>query len=70
MTLLTLTAKEILFTFYYYCTDLCINLANIFHISYYEINYIIFCILHPIIMISVPIFYIIKKRKLHRLKQN
>ncbi|OOG77642.1 hypothetical protein [Algoriphagus sp. A40] len=39
---------ELTYWLYNYCTDFVINLANIFKLSYYEINYILFVILYPL----------------------
>ena len=54
---------------YAYCTDFTINLANIFNLSYYEINFILFCILYPLLIIGLPILYIIQKYRLKKLKE-
>lgn len=52
-----------------YCTDFIINLANIFHLSYYEINFIIFCLLYPISIIGSMGIYFFQKMRLKRIKE-
>lgn len=52
-----------------YCTDFIINLANIFNLSYYEINFIIFCVLYPVFIIGSIGIYIFQKMRLKRLKE-
>jgi hypothetical protein len=52
---------------YIYCTDFVLNLANILSLSYYEVNFIIFCVLYPLALILSFIIYValvvrIKKR--------
>ena len=55
---------------YAYCTDFVINLANIFNLSYYEINAIIFCIIWPlftVFLILLNIYNLISLKKIiHR----
>lgn len=55
---------------YAYCTDFIINLSNIFGLSYYEINFIIFILLYPILLLAAPTIYLIQKRKLNVLKKS
>jgi fucose permease len=52
---------------YAYCTDFIINLANILHLSYYEVNFILFCVIYPILIIGLPIFYLVQKIRLRRI---
>ena len=52
-----------------YCTDFIINLSNIFNLSYYEINFIMFCVLYPVLIIGSIGIYIFQKMKLKRLKE-
>ncbi len=54
---------------YAYCTDFIINLANIFHLSYYEINFIIFGVLYPVLIMASMGSYFIQKLRLKRLKK-
>ncbi|PIE85950.1 MAG: hypothetical protein CSA05_03005 [Bacteroidia bacterium] len=51
---------------YAYCTDFIINLANIFGLSYYEINFIVFCVLYPILLIASVGFYFTQKIRIRR----
>lgn len=53
---------------YVYCTDLVINLANIFNLSYYEINAIVFCVVYPVLLIGLILIYLIQKRRLTKAK--
>lgn len=49
---------------YAYCTDFVINLANLFNLSYYEINAWIFCIIWPlvtVVLLVIRTFQILKK---------
>lgn len=55
---------------YTYCTDLVINLANIFGLSYYEINAFLFCFLYPVLILLLVIVYFIQKRRLKKINQN
>ena len=43
---------------YAYCTDYVINLANIFNLSYYEINAILFCFLYPLLLVGLTVIQI------------
>ena len=55
---------------YVYCTDFIINLANIFNLSYYEINAIIFCFLYPFLLVGLIAIYLFLKRRLNNLMRN
>ena len=52
---------------YVYCTDFIINLANIFNLSYYEINAIIFCFLYPLLLVGLIVIYLFQKRRLNKI---
>jgi hypothetical protein len=54
---------------YFYCTDFIINLANITGLSYYEVNFIIFIIIYPLLLIIVPVWYLYQKSRLLNLKK-
>ena len=43
---------------YIYCTDFIINLANLLNLSYYEVNFIIFCVLYPLALINSFLIYV------------
>lgn len=58
---------ELSMSLYAYCTDFIINLANILDVSYYEINFFVFCLLYPILLIGSFILYVIQKRRLKTL---
>ena len=53
---------------YAYCTDFIINLANITGLSYYEVNFIIFIIIYPLLLIITPTLYVIQKLRLRTIK--
>lgn len=52
---------------YVYCTDFIINLANLFGLSYYEVNAVIFCFLYPVILTVLLIIYVKKRIELRKL---
>lgn len=60
---------EIVNFVYIYCTDFIINLANIFNLSYYEINFIFFCVCYPILIVGSIGFYFLQKIRLRKIKQ-
>lgn len=53
---------------YVYCTDFIINLANLFNLSYYEINALFFCLIYPLTSIGLLLTYWIQKRRLRQLR--
>ncbi len=53
---------------YAYCTDFVINLANLLGLSYYEVNFVFFVILYPLIFIVSLAIFIIQKNRLSKLK--
>jgi hypothetical protein len=58
----------IFFKFLYaYCTDFIINLANISGLSYYEVNFLIFIIIYPLLLLVTPTIYVIQKLRLKKL---
>jgi hypothetical protein len=61
--------NQVIYFIYNYCTDFVINLANITHLSYYEINFILFCILYPLLAIGLSLLLIIQKIKIGRLQK-
>lgn len=62
--------KEIVTFIYNYCTDFIINVANLTHLSYYECNFILFCVLFPFLTITLSCYLIYLKIKLKYLKLN
>ncbi len=54
--------KKTVITIYAYCTDFVINLANILNLSYYEVNFILFCILFPAAFLTALFYYLKFKR--------
>ena len=53
---------------YVYCTDFTINLANLTNTSYYEVNFLFFCVLYPLLLIGLPTVALVFKIRLTRLK--
>jgi len=53
---------------YAYCTDFIINLANITGLSYYEVNFAIFIMIYPILLLVTPMMYIFQKIRLYNIK--
>jgi len=53
---------------YTYCTDFIINLANITGLSYYEVNFMIFIIIFPLLLIISATLFIIQKKRIKSLK--
>jgi hypothetical protein len=58
---------EFAYWVYNYCTDFVINLANIFNLSYYEINFILFIILYPLLVSGAIFLFFIQKWRLKKL---
>lgn len=52
---------------YAYCTDFIINIANITGLSYYEVNFVIFIIIYPLLLLMSPTIYVIQKLRLKKL---
>jgi hypothetical protein len=53
---------------YAYCTDFIINLANITGLSYYEVNFVIFIIIYPLLLIITSTIYVIQRLRLRSIK--
>jgi hypothetical protein len=58
--------KNLINLIYVYCTDFIISIANITGLSYYEINFLLFCLVYPVILVSSALFYMINKIKCKR----
>lgn len=54
---------------YAYCTDFIINLSNITGLSYYEVNFVIFIIIYPLLLFVSPVVYIYQKSRLRNIKK-
>ena len=54
---------------YVYCTDFVINLANIFGLSYYEINFTVFCVLYPLLLVGSFTLYVIQRFRLRMVRR-
>lgn len=53
---------------YGYCVDFIINLANLTNSSYYEVNFVIFIIIYPLISVLFLFIYSYLRFKLWKLK--
>jgi hypothetical protein len=60
---------ELVNLLYVYCTDFIISLANLLHLSYYEVNTFFFCILYPLGLVLLLVVFFWQKRRLRRLKK-
>ena len=56
---------EIIQMIYNYCTDFIINLANLTHSSYYEINFLLFAMAYPFLLSASLLIFIIQKLRIH-----
>jgi len=56
--------QEFIQYLYVYCTDFVINLANLLNLSYYEVNFITFCLLYPFFGAGLVLFYLNQRRRL------
>lgn len=55
---------------YVYCTDFVINLGNLFNLSYYEINAIIFCVIWPLFTLTLILLNIYKLIVFKKIRHN
>lgn len=53
---------------YFYCTDFIINLANILGLSYYEVNFFIFCVIYPVLLLRLVFTFCIQKIRLRKIR--
>lgn len=53
---------------YNYCTDFVINLANVTGLSYYEVNFFIFIVIYPLLLVILPFVYLYQRSRLIKLK--
>lgn len=49
---------------YAYCTDFIINLSNLFGVSYYEMNFMLFIVLFPLVFLATVVYYSIQRKRL------
>ncbi|WP_375562735.1 hypothetical protein ACE193_09450 [Bernardetia sp. OM2101] len=54
---------------YFYCTDFIINFANILGLSYYEINFFIFCVIYPVLFLALILVFFVQKIRLRKIKR-
>jgi hypothetical protein len=52
---------QLAYWIYNYCTDFVINLANILNLSYYEVNFILFILLYPALILGTALLYLIQR---------
>jgi len=57
-------------SFYNYCTDFIINLANLTGLSYFEINFLFFIILYPLLLAVLLLVFLVQKKRLRRLRRS
>jgi hypothetical protein len=65
--MISISLSEVVNESYVYCTDFVINLANLTDTSYYEVNFFLFCILYPFLLLLLPTIALYLKLKLHRI---
>ena len=66
--MISISLSEVVNKSYVYCTDFVINLANLTDISYYEVNFFLFCVLYPFLLLLLPTIALYLKLKLHRVR--
>ena len=65
--MISISLSEVVNESYVYCTDFVINLANLTDTSYYEVNFFLFCVLYPFLLLLLPTIALYLKLKLHRI---
>ena len=65
--MININLSEVVDNSYVYCTDFVINLANLTDTSYYEVNFFLFCVLYPFLLLLLPTIALFLKLKLHRI---
>ncbi len=55
---------------YVYCTDFIINMSNLIGISYYEFNFIIFCIVFPFLTLFLGIRFLYLNYSLYKIRKS
>jgi hypothetical protein len=55
---------------YVYCTDFIINMSNLVGISYYEFNFIVFCIVYPFLLLFLGIRFLYLNYSLYKFKKS
>jgi len=48
---------------YVYCTDFIINVANLTGLSYYEINFVLFCVVYPLLFVGLVLLFLVQRRR-------
>lgn len=49
---------------YVYLTDFVINVSNLLRLSYYEVNFLLFIIIYPMLFAVAVILFLYQKRRL------
>lgn len=60
---------QLLIFIYAYCADFTILVANYTDTSYYEVNFLIFIVLYPLLIIVSPLIYLIQRYRLRKIKK-
>ena len=50
---------------YAYCTDFCINIANVLGLSYYEVNFVMFCLIFPLATAGLFGLWLVQRVRLY-----
>lgn len=45
---------------YCYCTDFVINVANLTGLSYYEVNFVLFIVVYPILLLFTTTSFVVE----------
>ena len=60
---------DLFLSLYVYCTDFCISAANLTGLSYYEVNFILFCVAYPLLGVAAALLYRRQKARLKKRTQ-
>ncbi|NDC76805.1 MAG: hypothetical protein EBZ67_02855 [Chitinophagia bacterium] len=58
--------KEFVLYLYVYCTDFCMSAANLIGLSYYEVNFYMFCVAYPLLGIFSTWLYFRQRARLRK----
>jgi len=58
--------KDLVLSLYMYCTDFCISAANLTGLSYYEVNFYIFCVAYPLFGVFSTWLYLRQRARLRK----
>jgi len=57
---------DLILRLYVYCTDFCISAANLTGLSYYEVNFYLFCIAYPLLGVFSTWLYLHQRARLKK----